>query len=229
MNLTRRAAYAVSIATAVLIAAAWSAADRQSQSSAPSVAESTVSSSADSTIVDVDLDLPTWQTMEIVDVDGESFTLADYIGTPVLVETFATWCSNCRAQLGDTQEAAAALGEEAVVIALSVETSLSSEEVAGYAADNGFVDIRFAVMSPELLAEFAGAFGTTVANPPSTPKFVIDARGAAGELTTGPEGVEDIVANMRAAGPPVTPATTDEVSGTIDSTDSAGTTDTTDA
>lgn len=222
--MTRRAAYAICIASVVLIAAAWSAADRPSPSSAPSVAESTVASSADRTVVgaDVDVDLPAWQTMEIVDVDGETFTLADYIGTPVLVETFATWCSNCRAQLGDTQDAAATLGEEAAVVALSVETTLSSEDVAAYAGDNGFADIRFAVMSPELLAEFADTFGTTVANPPSTPKFIIDVTGVAGELTTGPEGVEDIVAELRAAGPPVT---SDQVTGTSDPTASAVTTD----
>jgi hypothetical protein len=46
------------------------------------------------------MDLAAWQTIEIVDVDGVSFTLAELIGTPVLVETFATWCSNCRGAAG---------------------------------------------------------------------------------------------------------------------------------
>lgn len=218
MNPTRRAASAIIIiATVVLAGAAWSTADPQRASSPTVGSDSPNATPTDSTLVASSLpeiDLPAWQTLEIVDVDGEAFTLADYIGTPVLVETFATWCSNCRSQLKNTQQAAAELGDEAAVVALSVETSLSSEQVADYAVDNGFADIRFAVMSPELLAEFADAFGNTVANPPSTPKLIIDAAGAAGELTTGSESVEDIIANLRAAAPPSAPATSDGTAGT---------------
>jgi thiol-disulfide isomerase/thioredoxin len=153
-------------------------------------------------------ELPAWQTLEIVDVDGVTFTLADCIGTPVLVETFATWCSNCREQMPKTQEAAATLGENAAVIALSVETELSPDVVAEYAVDLELPDVRFAVMSPELLAALVEAFGPTVANPPSTPKIVIDAAGIAGELTTGGESVEDLVAQLAAAAPVGTVATT---------------------
>jgi len=215
---TFRAALAISTTSIVLVPAGWALTDRATGSTSPMAGSGVETSSVATTMADARLDLPAWQTIEIVDVDGETFTLADFIGTPVLVETFATWCSNCRAQLGDTQQAAAALGDDAEVVALSVETSISADEVAEYAADNGFIDIRFAVMGPELLAELADAFGTTVANPPSTPKFVIDAAGDATELLTGPESVEDIVANLRAAGPPSTPGTGDEA-GDTDITD----------
>jgi thiol-disulfide isomerase/thioredoxin len=144
-------------------------------------------------------DLAAWQTREIVDVDGQPFTLADFVGTPVFVEAFATWCPKCRDQLADTQEAAAALGDDAVVIALSVETDLSAADVASYAADNGFTDVRFAVMTPELLAEMVDALGNSVANPPSTPHVVIGADGTAGELSTGSISADDIVAALSAA------------------------------
>ncbi len=154
-------------------------------------------------------ELPAWQTLEIVDVDGQAFTLADCIGTPVLVETFATWCSNCRQQLPKTQEAAVALGDGAAVVALSVETDLSPDAVAEYAVDNEFPDIRFAVMSPELLAAFVEAFGTTAANPPSTPKIIIDASGVAGEMTTGQESTEQLVEQLTAASAPSATATTE--------------------
>ena len=154
-------------------------------------------------------ELPAWQTLEIVDIDGQAFTLADCIGTPVLVETFATWCSNCRQQLPKTQEAAVALGDGAAVVALSVETDLSPDAVAEYAVDNEFPDIRFAVMSPELLAAFVEAFGTTAANPPSTPKIIIDASGVAGEMTTGQESTEQLVEQLTAASAPSATATTE--------------------
>lgn len=140
-----------------------------------------------------------WQTIEIVDVCGESFTLAQLTGTPVFVEFFATWCSNCRRQLGDTQAAAAELGDEAVFVALSVETDISPGDVAEYAVDNEFDNIRFAVMSPELLAAIADAHGNTALNPPSTPHLIIGADGRAGELVTGFESPDDIVDAVRPA------------------------------
>ena len=144
--------------------------------------------------------LAAWQTMPITDVDGVTFTLGDLVGKPVLVETFATWCSKCRAQLGDTNTAAAQIGDAAHVVALSVETDLDASTVADYAVDAGFDRIRFAVMSPELLAAMVEAFGTTVANPPTTPKIVVDAAGRAGELTTGFESPDELVAQVAAAG-----------------------------
>ncbi|MDX1511281.1 MAG: hypothetical protein R3249_08040, partial [Nitriliruptorales bacterium] len=56
--------------------------------------------------------------------DGSTFTPADFAGKTVFVETFATWCSKCRAQLGDTNQAAAQAGDRAVFLILSVETDL---------------------------------------------------------------------------------------------------------
>ena len=123
--------------------------------------------------------------LELTDVDGETFTLADYAGTPVLLETFATWCPNCRAQLQQNQEAAAGLGEEAVFVALSTETDLAPGDVAAYADDNGFDDIRFAVLTDEQLAFFADTYGNSAINPPSTPHWFISPDGTIGELITG--------------------------------------------
>ena len=137
-----------------------------------------------------------WQTVQLTDVDGMAFTLDDFHGTPVFVETFATWCPNCKKQLADTNAAAAQLGDQAVFIALSVETDLSADDVAEYAADNGFDSIRFAVLTPEALAAVVEGLGQSAANPPSTPKGVIDPMGHAGELETGFESADDIVAKV---------------------------------
>ena len=189
----------VAISAVLVTACGGDDGDNASAPVSSSTASSSEGSSSEGSMADETAELAAWQTIEIADVDGATFSLADYVGTPVLVETFATWCVNCRAQLGDTQQAAVTLGEEAAVVALSVETDLSSGDVAEYAADNGFADIRFAVMTPELLAAFADAFGTTVANPPSTPKVIIDAMGNAGDLSTGPESTDDLVTELRAA------------------------------
>lgn len=143
---------------------------------------------------------PAWMTIEIVDVCGEPFTLADFVGRPVFVENFATWCRNCAEQLPKTEAAAAELGSDAVFVALSVETDIDPADVAAYAEDRDLLSMRFAVMSPQLLAEIVDDLGNSAANPPSVPHFVIAADGTPGELVTGSESTEDIVASLRDAG-----------------------------
>ena len=145
------------------------------------------------------VELAAWQNITLTDVDGATFTLGDFMGKPVFVENFATWCPKCREQLGTTNEAAGTLGDDAVVIALSVETDLSADDVAEYAADNGFDNVRFAVMTPEFLAAISDAYGNSSINPPSTPHFVIDIHGAAGELDTGSKSADDIVKALQTA------------------------------
>lgn len=140
-------------------------------------------------------DLAPWQTIAITDArTGQTFTLGDFAGQTVFVEPMATWCGNCRQQLTNVQQARAQLpGDDVVFVALSVETTISPEDLAQYADNLGF-DWTFAVMSPELLQALADEFGRTVTNPPSTPHFVIRADGSVSELVTGIQSAEEIVA-----------------------------------
>jgi len=194
------------VATALVAAACGTSTDDSASdtTAAPTTVTTATTAAPDgesppSTADAPDVDLAPWQTIEITDVEGNAFTLGDFVGTPVFVENFATWCSNCRSQLNTTQEAAASLGDEAVFVVLSVETTLSPADVADYAEDNGFSAMRFAVMTPELLAAFVDAFGNSAVNPPSTPHVVIGPSGAAGELSTGSISETDIVDALRSA------------------------------
>lgn len=137
-----------------------------------------------------------WQKFDITDVDGTTFRLTHLAGKPVFVEFFATWCSNCKAQLVDTQAAAAAAGDAATFVAISVETDIDAADVAEYAADNGFSDIRFAVATAEHLAAVTDDLGNSAINPPATPKVSIDAEGRATEVKTGPESAEEITSAL---------------------------------
>ena len=127
----------------------------------------------------------TWQTLPLTDArTGETFTLAELEGT-VYVEPMATWCSNCRTQLGNVQAAQAQVGEgDVTFVALSVETTLEPAALAEYADEQGF-DFTFAVMTPELLLALASEFSQSIANPPATPHFVVYPDGTWGDLMTG--------------------------------------------
>ena len=126
----------------------------------------------------------TWQTLPLTDArTGETFTLAELEGT-VYVEPMATWCSNCRTQLGNVQAAQTQAEGDVTFVALSVETTLEPAALARYADEQGF-DFTFAVMTPELLRALASEFGQSIANPPATPHFIRYPDGTWGELMTG--------------------------------------------
>lgn len=138
-----------------------------------------------------------WQDLPLTDAQtGKTFSLADFAGQTVYVEPMATWCANCRQQLGNVHEAKAQLGDEVTFIALSVETTLSADELARYAEDQGF-DFTFAVMTPPLLRALATEFGQSVTNPPSTPHFIISPDGTASELLTGFSTPDEIIATVQ--------------------------------
>ena len=140
-----------------------------------------------------------WQDMTLTDVvSGESFTFADFAGKTVFVEPMATWCTNCRRQLGNVQEANAQLGDDVIFVGLSVETNISDDMLAEYSFNNGF-DFKFAVLDSEVLQSLVDTFGTTVANPPATPHFIIRPDGSVTDLVTGFESAEELIQSIQAA------------------------------
>ena len=145
-------------------------------------------------------DSAAWLRLPLIDArTGATFTLADFRGKPLYVENFATWCSNCRRQLGNVQQAAAAIGDKAEFVSLSVETDLSAAKIAEYAKKEKFDNQRFAVMTPEMLAAMQASFGTSALNPPATPHVFVTASGTVGQLITGFEEPATIQSTLTAA------------------------------
>jgi cytochrome oxidase Cu insertion factor (SCO1/SenC/PrrC family) len=145
---------------------------------------------------------PSWHALPLTDArTGQTFTLADFAGKTVYVEPMATWCTNCRQQLGVIRDEVRAQvdPERVVFVGLSVETNLAPETLAGYASTHGF-DWTFAVMTPELLQELATTFGRTVTNPPAVPHFVIGPDGTTGDLSTGHKSADQLLAILGMAG-----------------------------
>ncbi len=139
---------------------------------------------------------PAWQSLELTDArTGETFTLGGFEGKPVFVEPMATWCTNCRRQLGNVNAAKQEVGEDVEFIALSIEGNLSNEALAAYAEKEGF-DLRFAVITPELLRALVDTFGRAITSPPSTPHFIIRPDGSTTDLVTGIESADALVAQL---------------------------------
>ena len=138
-------------------------------------------------------ELPAWMTMELkAACDGATFTLADFAGKTVYVQAFATTCGNCRAQLANVFEAQPELGEDVVVVVLSIDTQVSDEALVAYAEKHGYPFI-YAAMSEEMLRALGEEFGREVAIAPQRPHFFLAPNGAHTELRTGEEKGEALV------------------------------------
>jgi thiol-disulfide isomerase/thioredoxin len=129
--------------------------------------------------------VPAWQTVALTNaVTGEQFTVADFAGKTIFVEPFATWCSNCRRQLGTVDSLRGQSGDDTVFLALSVESNIGDEALANYASQTGY-GLIFAAMPPEMLQLLVEEYGQTITNPPATPHFVVGPDGTSSELFTG--------------------------------------------
>lgn len=119
-------------------------------------------------------------------VTGETVALADYLGQPVLLNFFASWCANCREEMAALD---AASKQEVTVIGVNLRES--RETVTRLAAETG--------ASFPLLLDRKGAVTRAyrVSNLPVT--FAIDASGTVRDVVLGPVDADRLDALIRAA------------------------------
>lgn len=140
-------------------------------------------------------DTPEWFSMELVDVQtGETFTINDFTGKVVLVETMAIWCPNCVVQANEVRNLHIALEnpEDLVSVSLDVDMNEDPASLKEYSEGYGF-DWHFAV-APLLVARALGnLYDANYLNPPISPMLVIDREGQVHLLEFGKKNSEDLV------------------------------------
>lgn len=107
---------------------------------------------------------------------GEEFTIGQLAAEePVLLETMAIWCTNCRAQQRNVVDAHGLA--EFHSISLDVDPNEYPNDLADYADREGF-DWRFATANADLVGQLRDRFGTAVAVPPGMPKILFRTDGS---------------------------------------------------
>jgi cytochrome oxidase Cu insertion factor (SCO1/SenC/PrrC family) len=137
---------------------------------------------------------PEWFDMELTDAQtGETFTMNDYAGKVVLVETMAIWCPNCVVQANEVRNLHEALGHPDDLISVSLDVDLNEDEASlkEYASGFGF-EWHFAV-APLLVARALGnLYSAQYLNPPLSPMLIIDREGNVHELEYGQKDAETL-------------------------------------
>jgi thiol-disulfide isomerase/thioredoxin len=88
-----------------------------------------------------------WFSMPLTDVQtSKTFTMNDYAGKVVLLETMAIWCPNCIVQAGQVQKLHQALGnpEDLISVTLDVDSNEDEAMLKKYVDEWG-LDWHFAV------------------------------------------------------------------------------------
>jgi cytochrome oxidase Cu insertion factor (SCO1/SenC/PrrC family) len=130
---------------------------------------------------------PEWFDMEFTDVQtGETFTMNDYAGKVVLLETIAMWCPNCLIQSGQVNKLRQALGnpEDLISVTLDVDSHEDEATLKDYASSYGF-DWHFAVAPLLVKRALANLYSVQYLNPPLSPMLIIDREGNVHQLEYG--------------------------------------------
>ncbi len=135
--------------------------------------------------------MPAWFETEFVNVNsGETFRIADLKGKVVLVETMATWCSNCLKQQKQVKALHEMLGDmnaDLVSVGVGIDINENADMLKSYVQKQGF-DWYYTIATAEVANEFGNLYGTQFLNPPSTPILLID---RSGEVHVLPFGIKD--------------------------------------
>ena len=141
------------------------------------------------------METPVWFGTALTDArTGQTFSINDFKGKVVLVETMAIWCSNCLKQQGQVKALHEQLGarDDFVSIGLDIDPNENAEALKGYVESKGF-DWLYAVPSANVSREIAALYGDQFLNPPSTPIVVIGRHGEAHPLPYGIKSADDLM------------------------------------
>jgi len=125
---------------------------------------------------------------------GEAFTISDFKGKVVLVETMAIWCSNCFKQQGEVYALHKLISdrENFVSLGIDIDPNENAEALKTYITDNGFTWL-YTVAPTEVAREIGQLYGTQFLNPPSTPMLIIDRQGDVHPLPFGIKSAETLL------------------------------------
>ncbi len=131
--------------------------------------------------------------------NGQSFTLGALAAEqPVLLETMAIWCTNCRAQMHRVIDAHTMA--DFTSVGLDVDPTEVPDDLKAYVEGQGF-DWRFATADAEIATGLREQFGSQVLNPPSTPMILLFGDGSMRALDFGRPGgysAEELAAEIAA-------------------------------
>jgi hypothetical protein len=130
---------------------------------------------------------PDWKCENLTDViSGEQFSIEDFAGQTILLESFAVWCPTCLKQQKEMKKVEG-------VVHISIDTDPNEDEtlVKNHAIENE-LDWYFVVSPVEVTKALIEDFGIGVVNAPSAPVVLICPDQSARLLDRGFKNAEEL-------------------------------------
>ena len=130
---------------------------------------------------------PDWFNIKMTDVrTGQTFTVNDYAGKVVLVETMATWCITCIEQQVEVKKLEGQISNPKDLVVISLDTDLNEDAATlkEYANSYGF-DWHFAISPMEVDRALGNLYSAEYLNPPLAPMLFVDRQGSVYSLPFG--------------------------------------------
>ena len=141
-----------------------------------------------------------WWNTELRDVNtGEIFSISDFEGKPILLESFAIWCPVCTKQQKETKKLDAELGDSVISISLDTDPNEDEDRLLEHTTKNGF-DWYYAVSPSDITRALIDDFGVEIVNAPSVPVVLICGDGSARKLDSGLKKVAELKAELATCG-----------------------------
>ena len=154
---------------------------------------STCSTSSTNT-APTEISKPDWFGFSLTDAQtGETFTINDYAGKVVLLETMAMWCPNCTVQAHEVRRLHELLGNSADLVSVSLDVDVNEDQalLKEYTEEFGF-EWHFAVAPLEVARALGNLYTAQYLNPPLSPMMIIDREGNVHHLEYGLKEAETL-------------------------------------
>ena len=142
---------------------------------------------------------PEWFDLELTDVQtGETFTMNDYAGKVVLVETMAMWCPNCLFQANEVRKMHKLLDnpEDVISVSLDVDVNEDRASLKDYTEEYGF-EWHFAIAPLGVARALGNLYTAQYLNPPLSPMLIIDKNGEVHHLEYGHKSAEKLLESVQ--------------------------------
>ena len=128
---------------------------------------------------------------ELIDIKtNEIFTIDDYAGQLILLESFAVWCPVCTRQQDEIKDLHA-LRDDFVSISLDTDPNEDAEKILDHIERNEF-DWYYAISPIDLTTELINEFGISVVNAPGAPLILICEDQSSRFLESGVKTAEEL-------------------------------------
>jgi thiol-disulfide isomerase/thioredoxin len=135
---------------------------------------------------------PDWFAIKLTDVlTGETFTINDFAGKVILVQTMAEWCPSCAYQQNEVKILSQLVSSPESLVVVSLDEDLHEDEPSLKKYANHFeFSWHFAVAPIEVDRALGNLYSAEYLNPPLNPMLIIDRRGTVYGLPWGFKSAE---------------------------------------